>query len=963
MVTSGTRGVAVTFAIIKLRTVAAIVLVLSAMLSQQGHAAPALAQAPCLIRPLITAVQCEQAPVIDGKLTDAAWQRANGAPFAVPPGELGHRIQTCWDGQTLYLAIRCEEPHMATMIGAGEGSAEADTSSQESVEVFLSPDDGSNYYYHFVVTPANARTAEHGKVSGSNRDYQLWSGDWQSAVHSGPDYWQAEMAISLADLDKEPSTKKPWGMTVARNRRNGQGSYRTEYCWSQLIDDADLYTFNMHPVSIAEVVGLLRFAESGATTVERIGDLLPGTKQIVVKSWGLDNAEVVVRSGSKYWIEAMWRLGDVSDNQEVRARRRLKPNGTTDVWWSQRAVDEASSIEVRDRDSGDVIYASGQLYRRPITTELIWEEIACSEHPDTLKLQMEDTVSGIEASDAPYDQRLAAWEDARSQVRARLTARRSEQLMRNGPKESGQPAYGIGIASSMTKIRPKELTLGRLDYTSKISLQAARNEMGASQVVVYSPHKDLRDVKLTWSDLRGKSGASIGSKAIFAAPLGFVKTEQPVYSVYYIGWWSDPILTNLDSFDVVQNDLQPVWYSVRVPVGAPPGVYRGTLTISPANSASTVIPVELEVWNLTLPREASLDTSINCKTAHAYEHENPSPERIAALEDIVDRYLVDHRCNPGGLYRTTPPDEKTLARWAEIGVTAFNILDVRGFEREDIRRMTAETLALAEKYGIADRAYLYLPDEAGFDEFPAIEELAAWLKQQFPDVPLLTTEWLWSHMVKEARQGLPYGAITGRKTVDWICPTLDGWHNKHWGDYARVAGKKLWWYIATGPYDVPHVFIEDPGMDPRLLMGFLAYAFEPDGFLYHRVFGGQNNNKKLTGGPYVDWNAETWGGHNGGALLFYPGQDGPITSIRMENWLDGAEDYEYLTLAEKRVKQLRDAGRKDEADKLEAVLKPYCDPSNEVVWGLKDEAHTPDPRVVEAARRKIALAILEASGQ
>ena len=54
--------------------------------------------------------------------------------------------------------------------------------------------------------------------------------------------------------------------------------------------------------------------------------------------------------------------------------------------------------------------------------------------------------------------------------------------------------------------------------------------------------------------------------------------------------------------------------------------------------------------------------------------------------------------------------------------------------------------------------------------------------------------------------------------------------------------------------------------------------------------------------------------------------------------------------------------RVTDADKLEAVLTPYCDPSNEVVWGLKDEAHTPDPRVIEAARRKIAMAILDASG-
>jgi hypothetical protein len=77
----------------------------------------------------------------------------------------------------------------------------------------------------------------------------------------------------------------------------------------------------------------------------------------------------------------------------------------------------------------------------------------------------------------------------------------------------------------------------------------------------------------------------------------------------------------------------------------------------------------------------------------------------------------------------------------------------------------------------------------------------------------------------------------------------------------------------------------------------------------------------------------------------------------MENWLDGMEDYEYCALAAKRIAQLRDAGRDVDADKLAAVLKPYRDPGNEVVGSLKNFTLT--PKVLVAARRKIALAICE----
>jgi hypothetical protein len=399
-------------------------------------------------------------------------------------------------------------------------------------------------------------------------------------------------------------------------------------------------------------------------------------------------------------------------------------------------------------------------------------------------------------------------------------------------------------------------------------------------------------------------------------------------------------------------------------------MYRGTLAIRPANAAPAVIPVELEVWDLTLPREASLNTAVNTGVESAWGHEKPSPERLAELHDAVDRYLAAHRCNPDQIYRRVPPDERTLARWAEIGVTSFNIVNLRHseldpghnphkIERNEIRRMIADTLALARRYGIEDRAYVYLPDEAGPDEFPAIEELAAWLKQEFPDLALGTTEKLWDPLKQEAVEGLPFGAVSARKSVDWICVTTPGFHDTAWVDHVRKAGREVWWYTAAGPYKpYADLNIEDPGVDLRVLLGFMSYAYGVDGFLYWSLMNDKaEGNTKLAGGPYTGWDPETWPGHNGGAQLFYPSANGPITSIRMENWLDGMEDYEYLVLAEQRVQALRKAGRTAAADRLHAVLAPYARPGNEVVRGLTDYAL--DPEVIEAARRKIARAILE----
>ena len=542
---------------------------------------------------------------------------------------------------------------------------------------------------------------------------------------------------------------------------------------------------------------------------------------------------------------------------------------------------------------------------------------------------------------------------------------RHDALMANGPGE-----YGIGLASSMTKILPKVFLAGEIKYVSTVSLQAARNEMEATQMIVYSPDKSLTGVVLGCSDLVGDAGAIIDNANIFAAPVGFVETQQPLeYAVSHVGWWPDPILTNLASFDIVQSDLQPVWYSVRVPVGTPPGMYHGTLTITPSNSAPTVIPVDLEVWGLTLPDEASLNTAVNDQVYSAYKHESPSPTRMNILNDAFDRYLVDHRCNPGDIYRSAPPDETRIARWAEIGVTSFNITYIKhqdvdpGYnpykrEKPEIRQLIADTLAIAQNYGIEDRAYVYMVDEASGESISLLADYASWLKSEFPDLTLVTSARLFSCMNDEAAAGVPFGTYCEVGSLDWLCITMDGWHNKHWPDYARDDGKQVWWYIASYYGAYPNVFIEYPAMDPRLMMGFMAYAYEPDGFLYWSMMREDNNDKKLTGGPYTDWNPNSWGQENGSGHLFYPGQNGPITSIRMENWLDGMEDYEYLLLAQQRVHYLLAAGKTDEANQLNDILEPYQNPGgwNDVVYGLTSQ--TQDPDVVEDARRALATGII-----
>jgi hypothetical protein len=63
--------------------------------------------------------------------------------------------------------------------------------------------------------------------------------------------------------------------------------------------------------------------------------------------------------------------------------------------------------------------------------------------------------------------------------------------------------------------------------------------------------------------------------------------------------------------------------------------------------------------------------------------------------------------------------------------------------------------------------------------------------------------------------------------------------------------------------------------------------------------------------PYKDpfkTGANTEWDQNGNGLLYYPGPDGPIDSLRAELFRDGMEDYEYLYLLQERIQKLRALG-------------------------------------------------------
>jgi hypothetical protein len=94
--------------------------------------------------------------------------------------------------------------------------------------------------------------------------------------------------------------------------------------------------------------------------------------------------------------------------------------------------------------------------------------------------------------------------------------------------------------------------------------------------------------------------------------------------------------------------------------------------------------------------------------------------------------------------------------------------------------------------------------------------------------------------------------------------------------------------------------------------------------------------------------------------LIYPGgplgQDGPVSSIRLENAREGVEDYEYLYRLKNLVQQAQAAGRDvSQAEQALAAAAKLVEIPN--AGGRYSSKILPDPEALLRARSQLAKAI------
>lgn len=169
-------------------------------------------------RPKLGIVRTEQAPEIDGRLTDEVWHTApvlsgftqvdpsQGAPATEPT-----EVRVLFDDDNLYLGIRCFDSEPAR-IRASEMRRDGPTNVDDSVTIVLDPFMALRDGYQFTVGPAGLKgdaLIEGGQV----RD--AWDGIWYARTSIDGEGWVAEIAIPYKTINFDPD-RASWALNVQR---------------------------------------------------------------------------------------------------------------------------------------------------------------------------------------------------------------------------------------------------------------------------------------------------------------------------------------------------------------------------------------------------------------------------------------------------------------------------------------------------------------------------------------------------------------------------------------------------------------------------------------------------------------------------------------------------------------------------------------------------------------------------
>ncbi len=589
---------------------------------------------------------------------------------------------------------------------------------------------------------------------------------------------------------------------------------------------------------------------------------------------------------------------------------------------------------------------------------------------------------------------------------------------------------------------------------SGIRLHGARNEVVSFNLVLEAATEEATGVSVAVSSLEGPRGTVLASTPAEGEGL-FVWTNRQieVFFVRYLeikglsrlsyetyderhvpermrrpwtgegigeGGWTDRPDHNqfypdiavpmelVPSFSIAAGENQSAWVDVYIPKDAPAGVYTGRVSIVEGGSATSAVPVLLQVRAFALPDEPVAKTMVFLgyrDINQRYLDEawpNAGTTNDALSKVIRDRHfqmahrhkisLIDgdpgaeiweaDRPRPewegrlsGGLFTRTNgyegPGEGT-----GNGVFSIGTYGTWGWQDEGATGMWAHVDGWESWFASnapGTERFLYLVDESS--DYEQTETWAQWMEanpgpgsnlRSFATIPL-----------PEAVAHVPSLDVA----ASWFTTGLSNLWEECAQSVRTNPAKRMFLYNGKRPSNGSFA-TEDDGIALREL-AWVQYKKQIDRWFfwestyYNNYQGGMGETRvfqsAFTFGAMGETNevmGETgWNYSNGDGVLFYPGTDrvfpgdsygvaGPFASLRLKQWRRGIQDVDYLALA-----ATFDPGRVGEiVEELvpKAAWEYGVTDTNDPTWVRSDISWPTDPDRWEAARKELGDLIEQA---
>ncbi len=546
-------------------------------------------------------------------------------------------------------------------------------------------------------------------------------------------------------------------------------------------------------------------------------------------------------------------------------------------------------------------------------------------------------------------------------------------MMAGGAATLHAVSCNVGVQSSVVKLNRDGLNLGPMASDASISL--AGNEHEAFQLVISGATGDIKNLRVTASNLVNENGVDTLSAAdVHINPVGYVKVEpNPGYTHESWTRWPDP-LVNLSPVDVPAGKVQPIWVDVYAPAGKTAGRYTGTLTITGDNMAPRVVNVSARVRNFDIPLRGAFDGMCSSPSgpSDTYYHGATGAARDQLTKAYID-IMLDHRMSPGGALldgwtgasstglapRTNGVYDFSLAeKWGEYArargmgkfVAAYTGTPggFGGVPNPPTQAYYAALTDFLTQYDTFLKAKGWRDDAMVYNIDEVTSDMQTYAKQNYARIKAIDPRLKVFQCFNDTSGGV--AALTGYVDVyDITLGTFPGTTGA-----ARVAaGDEVWSCLCCWPTTHPNLFVDYPAMDARIV-GVLSWKLGLKGFEYWDTTYWDtclsHSGDKFINSVMPDWSSNSFAKINGDGLLLYPGPDNTLlSSIRFENLRDGFEDYEYLALLRDRLALLQAMGGHDS---LVAQLLPLLNiPSS--LCGT-DLSFGSDPGLLAAYRLQVA---------